>query len=444
MNQREGASPVIVDPVTGALRLGARGLPVELDVRAGAARVQMGEVSYTARPMVWRDKQILARFAELGPAFLRRQVLSLCLEPGVVLPAAEADLQDLLEFVLWVQRPRSGQPIVLESGALAAVTLGVCQTLGVPPAALDSREAPEIEALWQAAQLQSAGPAGPKPALSVAPRRGMAASGDEQGVRRILVVPDPPGQATASSTAADPRRPIPGNDEAAKTVPAAAVPGTVGMAPAEATRSPETVGTVPVEVAQSPESVGIAPVEAVSSPESAGVAPAETVWSLAAVGIAPAARSPRVERSAAVGSHRAAPKAVRRFRPVAWRPDGPRAATVLAPGSETERAAWVSPARESEPALANPGEPPSAVSPLLVPAAAAAPLSRRGPRPPPIAPTSSGAWPAAAAVDCPSPAEPGSAPAPLRLDEDEARRLFDEWTRRLAESVDELGLDEEG
>ena len=424
MNQREGASPVTVDPVTGALRLGARGLPLELDVRAGVARVQLGEVTYTARPMVWRDKQILARFAELGPVFLRRQVLSLCLEQGTALPEGEADLQDLLELVLWVQRPRSGQPVLLEPGALAAVTLGVCRALGVPPADLDDREAPEVEALWQAAQSQSAGP---QPALSVAPRRGMAVPADEPGVRRILVVPDPPGRVTASSTAADPRRLSPRNDEPAKSAPASAAPTTVGVAPVETARSPETAGFAPVETAQSPETVGITP--AAPSP---------------AVGIAPVARSPRVERSATVGSHRAAAKAVRRFRPVAWQPGAPRAATLLAPGSEIERAASVLPATESEPVLANPGESLSAVSPLLFHAPVAAPLSRSGPRPAPSAPTSSGAWPVAApAVDCPSPTEPAPALAPIRLDEDETRRLFDEWTRRLAESVDELGLDEE-
>jgi hypothetical protein len=431
VNQREGASPVTVDPVTGALRLGARGLPLELDVRAGVARVRLGEVTYTARPMVWRDKQILARFAELGPAFLRRQVLSLCLEQGTALPEGEADLQDLLELVLWVQRPRSGQPVLLEPGALAAVTLGVCRALGVPPADLDDREAPEVEALWQAAQSQSAGPAGPKPALSVASKRGMAAPADEPGVRRILVVPDPPGRARASSTTADPRCPSPGNDEPAKPAPASAAPETVDIVPVEAVPSPETVGFAPVETAQSQETVGLAPAEAVPSP--------------AAVGIAPAARSPRVERVATVGSHRAAPKAVRRFRPVAWQPGAPRAATLQAPGCEVERAAGVMPATESEPALANPGEPLSAVSPLLFHAPVAAPLSRSGPRPAPSAPASSGAWPvAASAVDCPAPAGPAPVPAPIRLDEDETRRLFDEWTRRLAESVDELGLDEEG
>jgi hypothetical protein len=381
--------------------------------------------------MVWRDKQILARFAELGPAFLRRQVLSLCLEQGTALPEGEADLQDLLELVLWVQRPRSGQPVLLEPGALAAVTLGVCRALGVPPADLDDREAPEVEALWQAAQSQSAGPAGPKPALSVASKRGMAAPADEPGVRRILVVPDPPGRARASSTTADPRCPSPGNDEPAKPAPASAAPETVDIVPVEAVPSPETVGFAPVETAQSQETVGLAPAEAVPSP--------------AAVGIAPAARSPRVERVATVGSHRAAPKAVRRFRPVAWQPGAPRAATLLAPGFEVERAAGVMPATESEPALANPGEPLSAVSPLLFHAPVAAPLSRSGPRPAPSAPASSGAWPvAASAVDCPAPAGPAPVPAPIRLDEDETRRLFDEWTRRLAESVDELGLDEEG
>ena len=417
-----------VDPVTGALRLGARGLPLELDVRAGVARVQLGEVTYTARPMVWRDKQILARFAELGPAFLRRQVLSLCLEQGTALPEGEADLQDLLELVLWVQRPRSGQPVLLEAGALAAVTLGVCRALGVPPADLDDREAPEVEALWQAAQSQSAGPSGSQPALSVAPKRGPAAPADEPGVRRILVVPDPPARARASSTAADPRRLGSRNDEPAKPAPASAAPETVDIAPVETVPSPETVGIAPVEAVQSPETVGITP--AAPSP---------------AVGIAPAARSPRVERVATVGSHRAAAKAVRRFRPVAWRPGAPRAATVLAPRSEIEPAASVLPATESEPVLANPSAPLSAVSPLLFHAPVAAPLSRRGPRPAPSAATSSGAWPAAApVVECPSPAEPAPAPTPIRLDEDETRRLFDEWTRRLAESVDELGLDEEG
>ena len=400
-------------------------------MRAGVARVQLGEVIYTARPMVWRDKQILARFAELGPVFLRRQVLSLCLAPGTPLPEAEVDLQDLLELVLWVQRPRSGQPVLLEPGALATVTLGVCRALGVPPADLDDREAPEVEALWQAAQSQSAGPVGPQPALSVAPRRGMAAPADEQGVRRILVVPDPPGRARASSTAADPRCPSPGNDEPAAPAPAAAAPDTIDMARAATMQSPETVGIVPVEAVQPSETVSITPVQDAPSPDT--------------VGIAPAARSPRVERTATVGSHRAAPKAVRRFRPVAWQPGAPRAATLLAPGSEIERAASVLPATESEPALANPGAPMSAVSPLLFHAPVAAPLSRSGPRPVPSAPRSPGAWPVAApAVDCPSAPEPAPVPAPIRLDEDETRRLFDEWTRRLAESVDELGLDEEG
>jgi hypothetical protein len=170
MNERPVASPVTVDPVTGMLMF--EGRPLTLDLSTGIAQVRLGNVTYAARPMLWREKVALARYVGLGPAFLRQQIFSLCLAPGTLLPKIGAELKSLLEFVLWVQQPLSGQSVPLDVEALAAATLGVCHALGVRPADLGDRQAPEVEDLWQAIQAKS--PEQPAPAPT-----------DKQGVRRV-------------------------------------------------------------------------------------------------------------------------------------------------------------------------------------------------------------------------------------------------------------------
>jgi hypothetical protein len=186
-----------VDPAAGLVSLGDRTWPFDLDLATESITVTVeGGRRLRVRPLRWREKLSLARFAHLGAAFVERQLVRACLvdEGG----ATDGDAAEAVAALArWVNDPDGANPALpLEQALLAEVTLGVCRALGLRPDDLDGRTAAEVERLWQATPGQLAPAWAPEP----------AGRGDDD-LTRIVIVPDPQPGAEAGG---DDRHPLTG------------------------------------------------------------------------------------------------------------------------------------------------------------------------------------------------------------------------------------------
>src|SRR5205085_10521137 len=97
-------------------------------------------------PQRWSEKLRLARCAFLGAPFLDEHVLRLALPEGAAPPEGD-EREAALALALWLNDPGAdADTLPLQAPLLASVTLEVCAAIGVPPAALDGRDAVEVEA----------------------------------------------------------------------------------------------------------------------------------------------------------------------------------------------------------------------------------------------------------------------------------------------------------
>ncbi|HEX4953067.1 MAG TPA: hypothetical protein VF017_06705 [Thermoanaerobaculia bacterium] len=187
-----------VDPAAGVVRGNGRAWPFELDPATGTAQVEVDGRPLRLRPLSWREKRNLARFAPAGPELLERMLLqaSLGASAGVEIPAAERE--GLLALGLWLNAP--AEPLLpLESLLLAQVGVEVAQQLHCSPPELDGWPAWEVEATWQVVRGRSAGEGEAPPAA----RRAANPAGapvEDDGLTRILIVPDEPAPPEVAST----------------------------------------------------------------------------------------------------------------------------------------------------------------------------------------------------------------------------------------------------
>jgi hypothetical protein len=135
-----------VDAGSACVRLGDESWPFELDCRDGSALVEIGGRAARVRPLRWREKLSLARFAHLGTPFVEEQQLRIALDDAPV-PSIEEERAALCALAVWVAAP-GGEFVPFEPRALAGVTLDVCRAVGLKPGDLDRRDAYEVEALW--------------------------------------------------------------------------------------------------------------------------------------------------------------------------------------------------------------------------------------------------------------------------------------------------------
>ncbi len=207
-----------VDARAGRVLAGAGAWSFGLDCRSGAATLSLEGREVALRPLRWREKVTLARFAFMGPSFLDEQVLRLALAEGSE-PLEGDEREAAVQLALWLNDPhgdthgdtpgdthRDTDPLgdtgtlPLQAPLLASVTLDVCAAMGVGPSALDDRDAVEVEGLWHAVGGHAAAVAArprslhsgsrPPGSAPVAP----PASGDSVEVgdtTRIVIVPDP-------------------------------------------------------------------------------------------------------------------------------------------------------------------------------------------------------------------------------------------------------------
>src|SRR5262249_45000333 len=85
--EERGGRAVRVDPLREEVRADDRAWPFALDCRADVATIELGGVTYRVRPLRWREKRNLARYASLGEEFVERQLVRACLEGATPLPA---------------------------------------------------------------------------------------------------------------------------------------------------------------------------------------------------------------------------------------------------------------------------------------------------------------------------------------------------------------------
>ncbi len=142
--------PPRIDPARREIAVGTRRLPFRLDLRNDRVSVTLGGAETAVRPLQWREKVTLARFADLGSEFLRDEVIRLCTVSELPSPLAPEDAEVLWELAAWMSESPSSTPVPLDSRSLATVTLRLCRAMGLKPADFDSRSAPEVEALWEA------------------------------------------------------------------------------------------------------------------------------------------------------------------------------------------------------------------------------------------------------------------------------------------------------
>lgn len=179
-----------VDYRSGIVRVADLSWPFDLDLHAGAASMVIQNQQFAVRPLLWREKVALARFAHLGLAFVHRQFLRLSLA-GAAPPADEPGLAALGALALWVNAPDESQPgLPLDPVLLGAVALNICRAARLRPADLDERAAAEVELLWQAVARSDPTLAANRPA------------DDDAGQVRILVLPDPPMEPTDAAHSA--------------------------------------------------------------------------------------------------------------------------------------------------------------------------------------------------------------------------------------------------
>jgi hypothetical protein len=186
------AARVEVD--TRRVVVGERAWRFDIDCRSGTVTVDFDGSPLRVRPLRWREKVVLARFAALGADVVDEQVLRLALD-GSPEPAAGPEREAAFALALWVGAPGADE-LPLSTSLLAAVTVDVCTAVGLAPADLDARDAAEVEALWRCTS-------------GVEASRRRAASTEADDTTRILVVPDAPAQ----------REPARGRDASGEAVP---------------------------------------------------------------------------------------------------------------------------------------------------------------------------------------------------------------------------------
>lgn len=413
---------VALHPSTSALELrdaSATVWPVDFDAGSGSVQVRLDGLTISARPLLWREKRILARYAAYGEKFLQRQLLAACCGPVAAAAAPEA-CQALAEWVNFPSTDRSScLPFTPE--ALTQATAVLCRTTGWRPAELDALDALEVESLWRATAAEQ--PETPSvaernaeravDAANVADRPfpSFAASGEMQTIR---IVADPPPAVTAvplAPSAAAPADPAPlaaDFPQAPSSTPAVASASPIFSA-SSATQQPDTSSSEPFRLRATRRSLA-AHLRAVE-PE------ATTLTVAATSSVAPASDTLADSPAAPPANFTAWPELT-----VVPAASAARRATVEAPGSA------MTAVRRSVAPWAEVSLPPADT--LTTP-----PATIAGCEPRSSAPT---ALPDGPAAPAPAAAAPSLLPAATAFDVDE---LIDTFSERLQQAAFESGVD---
>lgn len=245
---------VALNPSTGALELrdaSATVWPVDFDAGSGRLQVRLDGLTISARPLLWREKRVLARYAAYGEKFLQRQLLAACCGP-VAAAAAPETCQALAE---WVNFPTtdSSSYLPFTPEALTRATAVLCRTTGWRPAELDALDALEVESLWRATAAEQ--PVTPSVAETNSERAVEAANvanphvpsfAASSEMNTIRIVADPPPAAAADPDALISIPPVVMAPTAAASAEAPSAPAVAPASPifsaSNAAQSPDMTG----------------------------------------------------------------------------------------------------------------------------------------------------------------------------------------------------------
>ena len=161
----------------------------EVDCRDDSVSLELNGTPYRMRPLRWREKRALARFAGLGEAFLKGEFVRVSLaDPGTI-PRNREEADVLFELARWFNAPDENAPLPFDPATLAKVTFALCRAMGLAPENFDPRAANEVELLWAA--LQSETPAAGDDVSLAAVARRFAGGVESTETTKIVVVPDP-------------------------------------------------------------------------------------------------------------------------------------------------------------------------------------------------------------------------------------------------------------
>lgn len=388
-----------VDAAACVVHVDGQRRPFSIDLATGAVTLGSGAGATTIEPLTWREKLTLARFGRAEGRLLDSALIAHKLMGDDDRPVLEsAEGRALVALARWVNGfgPHGGAA-PLEPRLLARIGARARRAGELSPADLDRMPAVEVELLADA--------------LATADPRSERGSEDDDGVTRILVVPDPgPGEPAFDDDQVDAATVLAATRPAA-TVPAATVPRPgdlpyLGSAPLSAGRSaPDRPGPARAGGADHPPPARRPDPALRPMPTETGPVPAP----------APDGRGDGHGDSDTL-------------RP--WPMDGhgsPAADRSAGPRSEPP---WWSPvATAPRPRAAHPRR---ATAPVLPVLPAPNPIAAR-----PADPITVPAPP----VPFTAPAAPGARPAPAGAEID---RVLDELAHRLEQAVEDLGLDGEG
>jgi hypothetical protein len=421
-----------VDAAACVVHVDGQRRPFSIDLATGAVTLGSGVGATTIEPLTWREKLTLARFGRAEGRLLDSALIAHKLMGDDDRPVLEsAEGRALVALARWVNGfgPHGGAA-PLEPRLLARIGARARRAGELSPADLDRMPAVEVELLADA--------------LATADPRSERGPEDDDGVTRILVVPDPgPGEPAFDDDQVDAATvlaaTVPAATVPAATVPAATVPaGTVPAATVPAATVP--AATVPAATVPRPGDLpylGSAPLSAGrSAPDRPGPARAG-----GADHPPPARRpDPALRPMPTETGPVPAPAPDGRgdghgdsdtLRP--WPMDGHGSpAADRSAGPRSEPPLWSPVATAPRPRAAHPRRATAPVLPVLPVLPAPNPIAAR-PADPITVPASPAPFTA--------PAAPGARPAPAGAEID---RVLDELAHRLEQAVEDLGLDGEG
>lgn len=175
---------VYVDGKNCTVRDGEMAWPFDIDCHDGVAHITLDNRRYALRPLGWREKRNLARFAHLGEQFLQTQFIRVSLKDSdAEVPATDDQRIVLSALARWLNAPDGNFGLPLDAQLLATVTLDICRSMHLAPTVFDPLDAMEVEMLWRAAQRKQ-----------VMPTQADAQAPATPGMTRIVVVPDRAGE----------------------------------------------------------------------------------------------------------------------------------------------------------------------------------------------------------------------------------------------------------
>jgi hypothetical protein len=185
--------------------------PFEVNLATGEVDLIVDGRPHAVRPLTWREKRTLARYAAAGPTLIDAALVRHRLS-GSVRGADDAasavpgrEQRAVAALARWVNGlSPGGTARQLDPVALQAVHVQVLHATGLPAAELEAMAALDVEVMASVADRPESGPTS-YPTSDRSPGDGSAPppSEDDPGLTRIVFLPDPSGDVAEPAPAED-------------------------------------------------------------------------------------------------------------------------------------------------------------------------------------------------------------------------------------------------